>query len=70
MTDNLMKLIDLKGEIIAIKEIRGLAFYYIKGIRGSTDFKKAIQLINTVEDFHQVIKIFDNMIEQEKVTCI
>ena len=70
MTDHLMKLIDLKGEIIAIKEIRGLAFYYIKGIKGATDFKKAIQLINTVEDFHQVIKIFDNMIEQEKVTCI
>lgn len=60
LNTHLLRLVELKGETIAIKEMRGLAFYYLKGIRGNTKFKKDIQNVNTVAEFNLILDEFKN----------
>ncbi len=54
--DHLNKLIELKGERVAINEMRGHASWYIKGIRGANKYKRDIQSLSSKEDFDKFIK--------------
>ena len=49
------KLISLKGEKVAIREMRGHASWYLKGIKGANKFKVKLQEINTLDDLNNVL---------------
>lgn len=49
------KLINLKGEKVAIREMRGHASWYLKGIKGANKFKVKLQEINTLDDLDNVL---------------
>ncbi len=49
------KLINLKGEKVAIREMRGHASWYLKGIKGANKFKVKLQEINTLDDLNNVL---------------
>ncbi len=62
LKEHTKRLVELKGEKIAIKEMRGIAFYYVKGIRGTTQFKKDIQSISTEDELNTAIaKLLKNL---------
>ena len=49
------KLISLKAEKVAIREMRGHASWYLKGIKGANKFKVKLQEINTLDDLNNVL---------------
>ena len=49
-------LIELKGEMVAIREMRGLAPHYISGLYKSTIYKNYLSKINTYEDMKELFK--------------
>lgn len=48
-------LIKLKGEKIALLEMRSLAAWYTKGLPSSKDFRKKLITINNVEEFYELV---------------
>ncbi len=54
--EHLEKLIKLKGERVAINEMRGHASWYIKGIKKANKYKREIQTLSSKEDFDMFIK--------------
>lgn len=59
---HLDRLIELKGNRLAILEMRSHASWYIKGIPGANFIKKELQLADSKEDY---IKIFDKLMESD-----
>ncbi len=59
---HLDRLVELKGERLAILEMRSHASWYIKGIKGANNVKKELQLANSKEDY---LKIFDRLMESD-----
>ena len=55
LLDHLNKLVKLKGEKIAILEMRSLAAWYVKGMKKSKEFKLKLINIKTVEEFNQIV---------------
>lgn len=49
-------LIELKGEMVAVREMRGLAPHYISGLYKSTIYKNYLSKINTYEDMKELFK--------------
>lgn len=49
------KLIDLKGETTAIREMRGLAPHYISGLYMSTRYKAAMSKMETLKDLEDLL---------------
>lgn len=58
--EHLERLIDVKGERLAILEMRSHASWYIKGIPGANKVKKEIQNANCKDDY---LEIFKNLLE-------
>ncbi len=54
--EHLLNLVELKGQRIAVNEMRGHASWYLKGVSGANKYKRIIQTLNTVEEFEQFIK--------------
>lgn len=50
------KLIAIKGETIAMKEMRTHAACYLKGIKGVREYKNRIQTINTYNDLDSILE--------------
>ena len=48
-------LISYKGEVIALKELRAQAGWFIKGIRNGANFRRRISSISTLEDLLTVL---------------
>lgn len=48
-------LVDLKGEYSSIREIRGIASWYLKGFKNIKDYKVKFSLINSREEFYSII---------------
>ena len=46
------RLIDLKGEYSAIREIRGIASWYLKGFKNVKEYKINLSRVNTKEEFY------------------
>lgn len=63
-TKHLDRLLELKGEKLAILEMRSHASWYIKGIPGANHVKKELQLANSREDY---IEIFKNLMESNQL---
>ena len=49
------KLCDLKGEKVGIREMRGHAAWYLKGLPSANKVKDQISTMNTYEDFDQIL---------------
>ncbi|MFU8793032.1 MAG: tRNA dihydrouridine synthase DusB [Acholeplasmataceae bacterium] len=58
MIDHLNALIDLKGEHIALLEMRGHGSWYLKGIPHATNLKKELMRINSKQAFIDAIHAF------------
>lgn len=52
---HISKLIEYKGEYIAMREARKHAAWYVKGIRGAAKFRSEIGSINTFSDLEKLI---------------
>lgn len=52
---HLDKLVNLKGEKIAILEMRSLAAWYVKGMKNNKEFKLKLINITTVKEFKQIV---------------
>ena len=48
------KLIEFKGENVAVREMRAHAAWYTKGIRGGAEFRKNFNRAETVSDFEKI----------------
>ena len=55
LLEHLNSLVKLKGEKIAILEMRSLAAWYVKGMKNSKEFKLKLINIKTVEEFNQIV---------------
>ncbi|WOO87722.1 tRNA dihydrouridine synthase DusB [Mollicutes bacterium LVI A0039] len=62
---HLDRLIELKGNKLAILEMRSHASWYIKGIPGANRVKKELQMANSREDY---LEIFNKLMESD-VEC-
>lgn len=61
-TKHLERLIEIKGEKLAILEMRTHASWYIKGIPGANQVKKELQLAASKEDY---LEIFEKLMESD-----
>ena len=55
--DHLKRLIDLKGEHIAVRECRGLAPHYLRGTSGAAKLRGAISQANTLAEIEELLQI-------------
>lgn len=55
LRNHISKLIEYKGEYIAMREARKHAAWYVKGIRGAAKFRSEIGKINTFSDLEKLI---------------
>lgn len=55
LLDHLDQLVNLKGEKIAILEMRSLAAWYVKGMKNSKEFKLKLINITTVKQFKTIV---------------
>ena len=64
---HLDELIKLKGEIIAILEMRSLASWYVKGMKNNKEFKQKLINIKTKQEFKQIVNecFFDILMEEK-----
>ena len=61
---HLSELVKLKGETIAILEMRSLASWYVKGMKNNKEFKQKLINIKTVQEFKQIItECFQDILE-------
>ena len=51
-------LVDAKGEKVAIREMRGLASWYLKGLPSSRTFKNEMSQMNTLQDLENILNKF------------
>ena len=51
-------LVEVKGEKVAIREMRGLASWYLKGLPGSHSFKNEMSSMNSLADLENILNRF------------
>ncbi len=56
-------LINYKGEIIAMKELRAQAGWFVKGMRNGANYRRKISSISTLEDLLTIIEEVKNCID-------
>ena len=61
--EHAQKLCDLKGEKVGIREMRGHAAWYLKGLPSVNKVKDQISTMNTYEDFDQILIAYQNKLE-------
>ena len=52
--DHLKRLIDLKGEKIAVREFRGLAPHYLRGTAGAAKIRGAVSRAETIDEVKEI----------------
>jgi nifR3 family TIM-barrel protein len=65
---HLDRLINLKNEKIAVKEMRKHAAWYLKGVRGNARVRNAVNECNTREDLVSLLTAFAAEMEQKQST--
>ena len=55
LLNHLERLVKLKGEKIAILEMRSLAAWYVKGMQNNKEFKLKLVNITTIKEFKQIV---------------
>lgn len=64
---HLDRLIDLKGEKVAIQEMRKHAAWYLKGMRGAAPVREKINHTNTRADLVQLLTQFVDQLEEKEL---
>lgn len=62
MQEHTKRLCDLKGEYVAIREMRGQATWYLKGLPSSHQFKDQIAHMETVEQMNQILDTYRELL--------
>ena len=57
-------LVELKGEQIAVKEMRGIAPHYIAGLYNSTVYKNRMAKISTYEELEELLKEYQKVLKE------
>ncbi len=60
------KLMDLKGEKMAISEMRGLAPHYISGLYDSTTYKEKMSYMKSYEDLKDILDSYRDYLDQKR----
>ena len=55
--EHLKRLIDLKGERIAVREFRGLAPHYLRGTSGAAKLRGAISQAESLAEIEELLQI-------------
>ena len=63
--DHAHRLVKTEGEKNAIRQMRGQAPWYVKGLRGSTKIKNHLTQMNTLEELETILKDFEKELEGE-----
>ncbi len=63
--DHANRLIELKGEKIALLEMRSHAAWYVKGMKGSTYVKRVIAGINTKEELDHLLEQYKEYLQKQ-----
>jgi nifR3 family TIM-barrel protein len=63
--DHANRLIELKGEKIALLEMRSHAAWYVKGMKGSTYVKREIAGINTKEELDHLLEQYKEYLQKQ-----
>lgn len=58
------KLVNLKGEKIAIREMRGLAPHYISGLYNSTTYKNKMSKLETLDDLKKLLDEYETVLKE------
>ena len=58
-----MKLIDLKGEKLAINEMRGIAPHYISGLYMATKFKTKMNSMSSYNELLNILNEYQILLE-------
>lgn len=61
---HLQMLIDFKGEVVAVKEMRRHAGAYLKGMPMAAEYRRRINALNTYEEFYQLINEYQRETEK------
>ena len=61
------RLLELKGEYAAIREIRGIASWYLKGFRNVKDYKINLSRVNSKEEFYSQLNSI--LLDKDIVRC-
>lgn len=61
---HLQMLIDFKGEVVAVKEMRRHAGAYLKGMPMASEYRRRINALNTYEEFYQLINEYQRETEK------
>jgi len=64
MQEHLNKLVALKGEKIAVLEMRGHLAWYVKGLKNSVAFKKQVQQITTVAEINEQLANYKQWLDE------
>ncbi|MGG1963323.1 tRNA-dihydrouridine synthase [Bacillus pumilus] len=67
---HLDRLIDLKGEHVAVREMRKHAAWYLKGVRGNADVRNQINQSETRAELVQVLDDFTIEAEAKELQSI
>lgn len=62
------RLVKLKGEHIAVMEMRKHAAWYMKGLRGGNDVRKKINVCETAAELKEILYGFIDHLEEERVS--
>lgn len=65
---HLNRLIDLKNENVAVREMRKHAAWYLKGIRGNGKVRKEINYCETREDMATLLTAFVDQVEEKEAS--
>ncbi|OKL35796.1 tRNA dihydrouridine synthase DusB [Domibacillus mangrovi] len=65
---HLDRLIDLKNENVAVREMRKHAAWYLKGIRGNGQVRKEINICETRSDLVTLLTAFVNKVEEKEAS--
>jgi len=66
--DHTNRLIELKGEKLALLEMRSHAAWYIKGMKGSTFIKREIAKIHKKEDLKSLLQEYDQYLKKQSTS--
>lgn len=63
--DHTNRLIELKGEKIALLEMRSHAAWYVKGMKGSTHVKREIASVTTKEELNELLEHYSEYLKKQ-----
>lgn len=63
--EHMGRLVTLKGEKLALLEMRSHAAWYVKGMKGATTVKREISQIKTVDDLKDILKQYIKYLESD-----